>query len=134
MLKRGDGIGGKGVRDEEALQRHQENLRQVGGGADPETAKNDQDDDDQDRVGLLQDPQEDGVKPLLLLAWLWAHGGGLPGGQTEAGAAEGAATRGMLRVPVLGSRGVTSVPQERISPGMTTSRGLCVVHLFGRKP
>ena len=42
--------------------------------------------------------------------------------------------RGMLRVPALGSRNATSVPQERIRPGMTTSRGLCVVRIFGRQP
>ena len=41
LPKRGDSIGGKSVRDEEDLQRHQESLHQVGGGAGPETAKND---------------------------------------------------------------------------------------------
>ena len=61
--------------------------------------------------------------------WRWTAGG-----QTEAGADGGAARRGMLRVPALGSRGATSAPQERISPEMTTSRGLCIVQLFGRQP
>ena len=40
----------------------------------------------------------------------------------------------MLRVPAPGSRGAISVPQERKSLTMTTSRGLCVVRLFGRQP
>ena len=42
--------------------------------------------------------------------------------------------KSMLRVPPPGSRGTTSVPQERKSPGMTTSQGLCVAQLFGRQP
>ena len=40
---------------------------------------------------------------------------------------------GQLRVPAPGSRGASSVPQERKSPGITTSQGPGVARLFGRQ-